>query len=210
MSKSSHHYKNEYKSSRYRDSNQDNRFFRNKDKQRKVFFSETEEEKEPKEYTVKDTEFPCLNSKVQIATSVDDKPNISFVDIAKENIDKNVDDDTIFPEKSVEPGWVSFKMNKNTKCIEVEHGTKTEYMKKLDFQKKREENLNYSMNKAIQNIQKHHLIYEILYDEIHGEGEYSRLYRYNDCIDDSENEGDDELSPYHLNEDDNDDDDDYY
>jgi len=158
-----------------KDQDPDNRFFKNKN-----------QIPEKKEFTVKENEFPDLTVHKAVTSTLN--PSISFLDMMKESM--NVEDTIL--EEPLDPGWVSIKRNKDTNKIEWKSGSKTESMKRIEYKESLNDNLNYSMHKAINTINDNNIWYEDVYDEIYGEGAYSILYRYD--IQYSESDDEDKMS----------------
>ena len=179
----------------------DSRFFKNKKQS-----VESKPTKKEKEFTVEQNEFPILAVQTEPSDSLTTsmlKSSMSFVDMMKESM--NADNNTSILEEVVDPGWVSIKRNKETSQIEWKWGSKTEYGQRLDRKEQLQDDLNYSMHKAISKIHGQQIRYEELYDEIYGEGAYNHIYRYgtqDDSTTDDETDNDDHPYDYHVDEDD--------
>lgn len=180
----------------------DNRFFKNKKQT-----VESKPTKKEKEFTVEQNDFPTLQTEQTNSSTLSTlKQSISFVDMMKESM--NPENGAAVLEELVDPGWVSIKRNKGTSQIEWKWGAKTEYAKRLDRTEQLQDDLNYSMRKAITKLHYQHMRYEDLYDDIYGEGAYDHIYRYGTQDDnsatDDETDNDEKSYEYPL------DDDDYY
>lgn len=176
----------------------DNRFFKNKPKQPVHF------EPIKKDFTVKQNDFPTLqNESTNSSSSSTLKQTISFVDMMKESM--NPENHATVLEEPVGPGWVSIKRNKETSQIDWKWGPKTEYGKRMDRNDQLQDDLNYSMRKAIAKLHYQHVRYEELYNDIYGEGAYDHIYRYgtqDDSTTDDETDNDEKTYEHYLDEDD--------
>lgn len=177
----------------------EDRFFKNKEWKTKI----SQEKK--KEFSIQEIEFPALdNQETNLIQSDINNVDVSFVNIVKEALDESK---SVLEEQPIDPGWVSLKLNAQTRRIEIQYGEKTEEVKKLEYKEKMEQNLTFAMNKAIINMTKQHLRYAELYDDFNGEGAYENLYRYKNMFnhdewedeDEDDNENNEEVN-YHMDD----------
>ena len=151
--------------------------------------------------------FPIMNSRdidkyVEISNS-----NISSTNF-KDILNNVIKDDTEFIEK-IKPGWVEISRSRikgNNKNI-FTYGEPTPYFKRLE---KMENDLHYTMNKAIIKMSQNWYNYKEDYDELNGQGEYEEMFglspvygpEYESDLDsDDDNNNDDDDNDYEYNDD---------
>ena len=127
-------------------------------------------------YTIRDCDFPCLNEpndkNEDGQSQIIDVTNVTFVKVAS-----TIKIEDHLKEDKLKSGWISLKMNKTTRDIEISLGPKTQEI--IENEKKlQNQDLNYDMNCAINKIEQKRLHFEKSYDEIHGEGKYEEVYKY--------------------------------
>ena len=183
-------FKNNFqKRNNYRDNAPDNRFFKKQDNPSK--YSLKIDPPKP-EYINSETDFPTLTIKQEnvITESTTTNVPVSFSKMMKDSLNNNTIESF---EEILEPGWISMKLNKETRSIEIKSGPKTQYTKRMDHLNNLEDNLNYRMYNAIETILQRSLKYEAEYDKMHGEGEFGRLYRFQDIYDSETDEEDNDV-----------------
>jgi len=145
-------------------------------KKQNSFLKTNRDEQIKQNYIVQDCDFPSLNGPqskiVSDQSQMTDVTNISFAKVAS-----TIKIEDHLKEDKLKPGWISLKMNKTTRDIEISLGPKTQEI--IENEKKlQNQDLNYDMICAINKIEQKRLHFEKSYDEIHGEGKYEEVYKY--------------------------------
>jgi hypothetical protein len=79
-------------------------------------------------------------------------------------------------ENIVQPGWIQYKFNKETRNVETAYGSKTASQLRRERRKQLENDTNYLMQQSIIQITKNWNQYKAEYDNINGEGSYDDVY----------------------------------
>ena len=95
--------------------------------------------------------------------------------LEKQKIKKEENDlNDILPE-----GWISFKLNKQTRKIESKYNPSKWAIR----ENAKNKNSNNIMNDIVKTIEKNSFLYRKWYDHMNGEGAYEELYKPNYCFD---------------------------
>jgi hypothetical protein len=91
-------------------------------------------------------------------------------------------------ENILQPGWIEYKMNKETKNVETIYGTKTASQLRRERKDQLDNDTHYLMQKSILQMTKNWNQYKAEYDSIYGEGSYDELYYLSPIYTDNDEE----------------------